>query len=455
MSDARIIEAEARIKELEEKLRDLTSNTVDKHNYDLLLKELEKAKVEAFDAVRTKTIFLANMSHEIRTPMNSIIGIYNILDQTRLSPEQRELLEVINISSHNLLAIINDILDFSRIKAGQLKVEYKPFILNEEIHLVIKMLSLKAKGKGLDLSSRIESAVPECLVGDAVRLNQILVNLTNNALKYTLEGSVIVSVEKVETNKHATGYHPELIPESLKHLKTLPPNKVLIKFEVKDTGVGISEEEQVNLFQEYCQVENPLIKQYEGTGLGLSISKNLIEMMNGRIGVISEIEKGSTFWFTILFEIGDINDLRNKIKKDHKKVKKSRPLDILLVEDNILNQKFAATTLERVGHRVEIAENGKVAFDKYRENHYDLIIMDIAMPIMDGLEATQAIRKYEKELDEKNPSEARPAVRIIAVTAYVIMTDREKCLKSGMDEYLAKPYRPKELTEIIDQLEIE
>jgi len=317
------------------------------------------------------------------------------------------------------------------------------------------MLSLKAKGKGLDLSSRIESAVPECLVGDAVRLNQILVNLTNNALKYTLEGSVIVSVEKVETNKHATGYHPELIPESLKHLKTLPPNKVLIKFEVKDTGVGISEEEQVNLFQEYCQVENPLIKQYEGTGLGLSISKNLIEMMNGRIGVISEIEKGSTFWFTILFEIGDINDLRNKIKKDHKKVKKSRPLDILLVEDNILNQKFAATTLERVGHRVEIAENGKVAFDKYRENHYDLIIMDIAMPIMDGLEATQAIRKYEKELDEKNPSEARPAVRIIAVTAYVIMTDREKCLKSGMDEYLAKPYRPKELTEIIDQLEIE
>jgi len=323
MSDARIIEAEARIKELEEKLRDLTSNTVDKHNYDLLLKELEKAKVEAFDAVRTKTIFLANMSHEIRTPMNSIIGIYNILDQTRLSPEQRELLEVINISSHNLLAIINDILDFSRIKAGQLKVEYKPFILNEEIHLVIKMLSLKAKGKGLDLSSRIESAVPECLVGDAVRLNQILVNLTNNALKYTLEGSVIVSVEKVETNKHATGYHPELIPESLKHLKTLPPNKVLIKFEVKDTGVGISEEEQVNLFQEYCQVENPLIKQYEGTGLGLSISKNLIEMMNGRIGVISEIEKGSTFWFTILFEIGDINDLRNKIKKIIKRLKKA------------------------------------------------------------------------------------------------------------------------------------
>jgi len=171
-------------------------------------------KIEAFDAVRTKTIFLANMSHEIRTPMNSIIGIYNILDQTNLSPEQRELLEVINISSHNLLAIINDILDFSRIKAGQLKVENKPFILNEEIHQIIKMLSLKAKGKGLELSSTIESAVPECLIGDSVRLNQIVVNLTNNALKYTLEGSVSVSVsvEKVETGKKCCRYTKRFSP---------------------------------------------------------------------------------------------------------------------------------------------------------------------------------------------------------------------------------------------------
>jgi CheY-like chemotaxis protein len=318
------------------------------------------------------------------------------------------------------------------------------------------MLSLKAKGKGLELSSTIESAVPECLIGDSVRLNQIVVNLTNNALKYTLEGSVSVSVsvEKVETGKNAAGIQNDFLPDSLKNLKSLPPNKILLKFEVRDTGVGISKEEQTNLFQEYTQVENPLITRYEGTGLGLSISKNLIEMMNGKIGVISEIDKGSTFWFTILFDVGDINDFRNKIKKEQKKIKKSRPLDILLVEDNILNQKFAVTTLERAGHKVEIAENGKVAFDKYKEKHVDLIIMDIAMPIMDGIESTHVIRKYEKELREKDPSLKTPPVRIIAVTAYVIMADREKCLAAGMDEYLAKPFRPKELTEIIDQLEI-
>jgi signal transduction histidine kinase/ActR/RegA family two-component response regulator len=454
MNDARINELEARIKELEERNRDLTESTVDKQKYDLLLQELEKAKIDAFDANRTKTIFLANMSHEIRTPMNSIIGIYNILDQTKLSAEQRELLEVINISSHNLLAIINDILDFSRIKAGQLKVENKPFILNEEIHQVIKMLSLRARGKGLDLSSRIEAAVPECINGDAIRLNQILVNLTNNALKYTLEGSVEISVERIDIGKHAPDIQTYYLPDSLRNIKSLPPKKVLLKFEIKDTGVGISEEEQTNLFQEYSQVENPLIKQYEGTGLGLSISKNLIEMMNGKIGVISEKDKGSTFWFTLLYDVGDIDDFRNKIKKEQKKIKKSRPLYILLVEDNILNQKFAATTLERAGHKVEIAENGKVAFDKYREKNFDLIIMDIAMPIMDGIESTHVIRKYEKEQREKDPSLAKPPIRIIAVTAYVIMTDREKCLASGMDEYLEKPYRPKELTDIIDQLEI-
>ena len=350
--------------------------------------------------------------------------------------------------------IINDILDFSRIKAGQLKVENKPFILNEEIHQVIKMLSLRARGKGLDLSSRIEAAVPECINGDAIRLNQILVNLTNNALKYTLEGSVEISVERIDIGKHAPDIQTYYLPDSLRNIKSLPPKKVLLKFEIKDTGVGISEEEQTNLFQEYSQVENPLIKQYEGTGLGLSISKNLIEMMNGKIGVMSEKDKGSTFWFTLLYDVGDIDDFRNKIKKEQKKIKKSRPLYILLVEDNILNQKFAATTLERAGHKVEIAENGKVAFDKYREKNFDLIIMDIAMPIMDGIESTHVIRKYEKEQREKDPSLAKPPIRIIAVTAYVIMTDREKCLASGMDEYLEKPYRPKELTDIIDQLEI-
>ncbi len=440
---------ENRIKELETRVRELEANSI------VTLKELEKAKKQAYDADRTKTIFLANMSHEIRTPMNSIVGIYNILDQTDLSPEQRELLEVINISSHNLLAIINDILDFSRIKAGQLKLDNKPFLLHEEIHQVIKMLSLRAKGKGIELSYRIQSSVPECIVGDPVRLHQILVNLTSNALKFTLEGSVVVSVELLDPIRLDDLIMAGYLPDTIVETRNIPLNHVLLKFEVSDTGVGISDEDQESLFQEYAQLDNPLIKQFEGTGLGLSISKNLVDMMNGKIGVISKKSSGSTFWFTILYETGNIEAYKNKLIKEDKKIKKSRPLTILLVEDNILNQKFAATTLVRSGHKVEIAENGKVAFEKFREHHYDLIIMDIAMPIMDGIESTRVIRNYEKEMREKDPSYTYPPIKIIAVTAHVMMTDREKCLASGMDEYLAKPYRPKELTDVIDSLEID
>jgi len=423
--------------------------------YKKALQEAEKANIKAFDAERTKTIFLANMSHEIRTPMNSIIGIYNILDQTNLNPEQRELLEVINISSHNLLAIINDILDFSKIKAGQLKLEHKPFLLHEGIHQVIKMLSLRAKGKGIELSYRIQSSVPECIIGDAIRLHQILVNLTNNALKFTLEGSVVVSVEILDEGRLEDLRQTEYLPDQVLVMDKLPPEHVLLKFEVSDTGVGISEEEQARLFLEYSQIDTPLVKQFEGTGLGLSISKNLIDLMQGKIGVISKKDSGSTFWFTLLYKVGDIEAYRNKITQGQRKIIKSRPLDILLVEDNILNQKFAATTLNRAGHMVDIAENGKVAFEKFREKHYDLIIMDIAMPIMDGLESTRVIRKYEQEQSEKDPTYSKPPIKIIAVTAHVIMTDREKCILAGMNEYLAKPYRPKELTDVIDLLEID
>jgi|CryBogDrversion2_1035201.scaffolds.fasta_scaffold00022_9 signal transduction histidine kinase/CheY-like chemotaxis protein len=442
MDDLQKNELELRIRELE----DL---------YNKALREAEKANIKAFDAERTKTIFLANMSHEIRTPMNSIIGIYNILDQTNLNPEQRELLEVINISSHNLLAIINDILDFSKIKAGQLKLEQKPFLLHEGIHQVIKMLSLRAKGKGVELSYRIQSSVPECIIGDAIRLHQILVNLTNNALKFTLEGSVVVSVEILDEGRLDDLRQTEYLPDHVLVMDQLPPEHVLLKFEVSDTGVGIPEEEQARLFLEYSQIDTPLVKQFEGTGLGLSISKNLIDLMQGKIGVISKKDSGSTFWFTLLYKVGDIEAYRNKITQGQRKIIKSRPLDILLVEDNILNQKFAATTLNRAGHMVDIAENGKVAFEKFREKHYDLIIMDIAMPIMDGLESTRVIRKYEQEQSEKDPTYSKPPIKIIAVTAHVIMTDREKCISAGMNEYLAKPYRPKELTDVIDLLEID
>ncbi len=417
---------------------------------ELLLKE---TKNQADKAIKTKTMFLANMSHEIRTPMNSIIGIYNILNQTNLSEEQKEFLDIIHISSQNLLAIINDILDLSKIEAGQLKIEHKPFLLHEEIQQVIKLLSLKAKGKRIDLFSKIQSTVPTCVIGDPTRLRQILINLTNNAIKFTNEGSVLVGVETLEFDADNIHEIQEFIPPVFFEKEKIPSDIVLLKFEVTDTGLGISPEEQENLFNEYAQLENSLIRQFEGTGLGLSISKNLTELMQGKIGVISTKGKGSTFWFTLGLIKGDECQILNNRLETQPKIKQSRPLTILLVEDNILNQKFAVTTLQRAGHKVELAENGKMAVEKFKKNNYDLILMDIAMPIMDGIEATHLIR----ELEEKIPSERMgksEKVKILAITAHVMVTDREKCLKAGMDEYLAKPYRPQELISMIENLNI-
>jgi signal transduction histidine kinase/ActR/RegA family two-component response regulator len=418
-----------------------------------LEEELRIAKKESDDANRKKTMFLANMSHEIRTPMNSIIGIHSLLSQTKLTDEQKDLLEIINIASHNLLAIINDILDLSRIESGLLKLDAKPFFLHDEIFQVIKLLSLKAKGKGIELFSRIESTVPTCVTGDAIRLKQILINLANNGIKFTNEGHVVIAVESIDPGQ-ITEEKEIYIPEHVLSGK-LKSDQILLKFEVSDTGIGISEGDQKTLFNEFAQLENALVREYEGTGLGLSISLNLTRLMNGKMGVTSMKGKGSTFWFTIVFEKSDESVLRQLKEVELKKSKKFRPLSILIVEDNLLNQKFAVTTLKKEGHKVDIAENGRIALEKFRNNQYDLILMDIAMPIMDGMEASRAIRKLEEEV-RKSEAEAKSKkpVKIVAITAYVMVTDKDKCLDAGMDDYLAKPYRPNDLIRIIDSLDI-
>ncbi|MDD4603137.1 MAG: ATP-binding protein [Bacteroidales bacterium] len=409
---------------------------------------LEQTRIDAENANKSKTMFLANMSHEIRTPMNSIIGIYNVLNQTDLSSEQKEFLDIINISSHNLLAIINDILDLSKIEAGQLKLENKPFFLHEEIHQVIKLLSIKAKGKGIDLFSKIQSTVPVCVTGDSNRLKQILINLTNNAIKFTNEGHVELSVETINPDSSNFCQNQKYIRDDFVQKIKENPENVILKFEVVDSGIGISSEEQENLFHEFAQLQNPLIKKFEGSGLGLSISKNLTQLMNGKIGVISEKGKGSTFWFTLLLEKADeeglLRDQLGKISKP----RKIRPLSILLVEDNLLNQKFAMTSLQRAGHNVDLAENGKIAVEKFRNHQFDLILMDIAMPVMDGIEATHVIRELESKTGKRK-------IKIVAITAHVMVTDRDKCLAAGMDEYISKPYRPQELMAIIEQFDWE